>query len=203
MKAIALIALIIIYCNLIVANEINVDQLSPTALLTSPCGSTATPCANLKVALESAQPGDRILIAAGVYAGDLNVNLVINIAGLQIVGVAQLTILDLGLNAHAFLVLQPNILFVNLVIKNGLSLDASLAGAITVRLNVPALSAAVALNNVLFQDILGGALLLDCGGSSSSPSTQCFVCQPHHQEWSQLRCFVGWSHHCQIECPCT
>jgi hypothetical protein len=85
--------------------------------------------------------------------------------------VAQLTILDLGLNAHAFLVVQPNVLFVNLVIRNGVSLDVSLAGAITVRLDVPLLGAAVLLKNVVFRDILGGALLLDCDGPSATPST--------------------------------
>jgi hypothetical protein len=38
-------------------------------------------------------------------------------------------------------------------------------------LNVQVLGAVVALQNVVFKDILGGALLLDCGGTSSTPST--------------------------------
>jgi len=59
----------------------------------------------------------------------------------------------------------PNVVLINLVIKNGVSLDVSLAGAITVRLGLNlnvGLTVTVSLQNIRFLNIAGGAILIDC-----------------------------------------
>jgi hypothetical protein len=153
------------------ANIIYVDVNLATALTTAPCGATpATACSCIKLALDIAVEGDTIQLAAGVYTGPLNVGLTISIAGIRIVGAAGLlSIIDCGSSTHAFLVVQPCVVFVNLLIKNGLSVDVSLAGAITVRLNVGVVVVAtISLQNVHFVDITGGALLFDCVPASST-----------------------------------
>lgn len=132
------------------------------------CGlSMSSPCENINEALKWAEPGDKILLEAGIFTGVLNAGLLIKVPSIQIKGVAGATIIDLQFQNYAFLVTQPGVHFIDIIFRNGFSSENSFSGAITLRLNptlqtsaVPSLES-LSLSNVFFTNIIGGALLVD------------------------------------------
>lgn len=135
-------------------------------------GSLHLACANIKLGLSFAKTGDRILLQQGTFSGPTNTNLQINIPKLKIIGIPKTTIIDLENQGFGFVASESDVVFSNLIIKNGFSKDSSLAGGITVKAKIGSTSTGTSLSNVLFVNIIGGGLLIDYVSSTSSSHLQ-------------------------------